>query len=75
MIIHNIAMEQNCKCILTLAAKKLTTAMERITEWLDQSYLSLNISKIKGMFFSNTSVKAPTVDIFISKKDLCNYRI
>ncbi len=38
-----------------LAAKKLTAAMERITEWLDQSCLSLNISKTKGMFFSKTT--------------------
>ena len=39
-----------------LAAAKLTIALERITHWLDQSCLSLNVNKTKGMFFSKTMV-------------------
>ncbi len=35
-----------------LAARNLTVAMERITEWLDQSCLSLNISKKKKVCVS-----------------------
>lgn len=47
-----------------LAAAKLTAALDRIQHWLDQSCLSLNVSKTKGMFFSKTKVQ-PMVDILI----------
>lgn len=33
------------------AAEKLKDATEKITQWLEQSCLSLNISKTKGFFF------------------------
>lgn len=48
-----------------LAAAKLTIALERITHWLDQSCLSLNVNKTKGMFFSKTMVQPPNTDILI----------
>lgn len=38
-----------------LAAGRLTKAMEGVTEWLDQSCLTLNVSKTKGMFFTKTN--------------------
>jgi len=49
-----------------LTAEKLKAAMERNTQWLEQSCLSLNIGKTKGMFFSKTNVQSPNVDIFIN---------
>uniref|UniRef100_A0A8C1JD21 Reverse transcriptase domain-containing protein n=1 Tax=Cyprinus carpio TaxID=7962 RepID=A0A8C1JD21_CYPCA len=48
------------------AAEKLKAATEKITQWLEQSCLSLNISKTKGFFFSKTNVKPPDVDICIN---------
>ncbi len=52
-----------------LAARKLTVVMERITEWLDQSCLSLNISKTKGMFFSKTK-ESINADIYIKAEKI-----
>ena len=48
-----------------LAAAKLTIALERITHRLDQSCLSLNVNKTKGMIFSKTIVQPPNADILI----------
>lgn len=49
-----------------LAAVKLTAALESITKWLEESGLSLNVSKTKAMFFHKKPRKmAPTADIFI----------
>ncbi len=38
-----------------LAAKKLSVAMKRVTEWLGLSCLSDNISKTEGVFFSKAN--------------------
>ena len=35
-----------------LAAAKLTTAMDQITNWLNHSCLQLNVNKTIGMFFT-----------------------
>ena len=48
-----------------LAAAKLMIALERITHWLDQSCLNINVNKTKGTFFSKTIVQPPNADIII----------
>jgi len=48
-----------------IAADKLTHLLARITHWLNQSCLSLNVNKNKGIFFSKTKIKPPDADIFI----------
>ncbi len=49
-----------------LAAEKLSVAMERITQWLEQSCLTLNTGKTKGMFFSKMKACSSNADIFIN---------
>ncbi len=49
-----------------LAAEKLNVAMERITQWFEQSCLTLNTGKTKGMFFSKMKVCSSNADIFIN---------
>ncbi len=49
-----------------LAAEKLNVATERITQWLEQSCLTLNTSKTKEMFFSKMNVCSSKADIFIN---------
>lgn len=51
-----------------LASEKLTTAMERIAEWLDQSLLSLNTGKAKSMFFSKTKYLGVILDPYFNFK-------
>lgn len=43
--------------------------MQRITEWLDQSCLSLNTNKTKGTFFTKTKLHTNT-DIFIKSEKI-----
>lgn len=45
------------------AAIKLTNALVGVAEWLDQSCLTLNIGKTKGMFFSKTKLNILDVNI------------
>ena len=56
-----------------LAAAKLTITLERVMHWLDQSCLSLNVNKTKGMFFSKTMVQPPNADIFIKGEKIDSY--
>ncbi len=49
-----------------LAAEKLNVAMERITQWLEQSCLTLNTGKTKRMFFSKIKACSSNADIFIN---------
>ena len=44
----------------TEVAAKLTNAMVKITAWLNQCCLQLNVSKTVGMFFSKTNDKMKT---------------
>ena len=56
-----------------LAAAKLTIALVRITHWLDQSCLSLNVNKTKGMFSSKSMVQPPKADILIKGEKIDSY--
>ena len=53
-----------------LAAEKLASALGGVVEWLDQSYLTLNVSKTKGMFFSKTKLPTPDVNICIKNEQI-----
>ena len=48
-----------------VAVEKLASALDRVIEWLDQSFLTLNVSKTKGMVFSKTKLHTPDVNICI----------
>ncbi len=75
MISHSSAKGYKCKCMLMirlltftrtkeLAAEKQNVAMERITQWLEQSCLTLNTGNTKGMFFSKMKACSSNADIF-----------
>ena len=53
-----------------LAAEKLASALGGVVEWLDQSFLTLNVSKTKGMFFSKTKLPTPDVNICIKNEQI-----
>ena len=53
-----------------LAAEKLASALDGVVEWLDQSCLTLNVSKTKGMFFSKTKLHTPGVNICIKGEQI-----
>ena len=53
-----------------LAAEKLASALDGVVEWLDQSCLTLNVSKTKGMFFSKTKLHIPDVNIYIKGEQI-----
>ena len=52
------------------AATKLTNALVGVAEWLDQSCLTLNVSKTKGMFFAKTKLNIPDVNICIKGEQI-----
>lgn len=52
------------------AATKLSNALVGVAEWLDQSCLTLNIGKTKGMFFSKTKLNIPDVNICIKGEQI-----
>lgn len=54
----------------TAVATKLTNAMVKISEWLNQCSLQLNVSKTVGMFFTKTTNSTANPDIVISGEKL-----
>ena len=49
---------------------KLTSALDGVVEWLDQSCLTLDVSKTKGMYFSKTKLNIPDVNVFIKGEQI-----
>lgn len=54
----------------TVVATKLTNAMVKISESLNQCSLQLNVSKTVGMFFTKTTNSTANPDIVISGEKL-----
>ena len=54
----------------TEVAAKLTKAMLKITAWLNQCCLQLNVSKTVGMFFSKTNDCSENPDVLVSGEKL-----
>ena len=53
-----------------MAAEKLTNAMQGVAQWLEQSCLTLNISKTKGMFFYKRKGQIPSANIKIRHESI-----
>uniref|UniRef100_A0A8C1Z289 Reverse transcriptase domain-containing protein n=1 Tax=Cyprinus carpio TaxID=7962 RepID=A0A8C1Z289_CYPCA len=53
-----------------IVADKLTKAMTRVTSWLQENCLQLNISKTVGMFFSKTNRASFNPDIIVAGEKL-----
>lgn len=53
-----------------IAAEKLTHAMQGVVQWLEQSCLTLNISKTKGMFFYKSKGQTRTASIKIRHESI-----
>lgn len=53
-----------------IVADKLTKAMTRVTSWLQENCLQLNISKTVGMFFSKTNLASFNPDIIVAGEKL-----
>jgi len=53
-----------------LADEKVTCAMQGVVEWLEQSCLTLHISKTKGMLFYKTKGQIQSADIFIKNESI-----
>ena len=51
-------------------AAKLTNIMVKVTEWLNQCCLELNVSKTMGMFFTKINSKILDPDIFVAGEKL-----
>ena len=53
-----------------VVAAKLTQAMTRVTTWLQESCLQLNVSKTLGMFFSKANSVSDNPDIYVAGEKL-----